>query len=103
MQQVVDLLEEYSLDQEDMDTIVSMSTLKVWICSLSLVFSDVEHDVKVGFIFCLLIDKRDHCACSRILDASFSFKPFGIWWRGLLRTMLKYEFLLFHGILLSSE
>lgn len=28
VQQVVDLLEEYSLDQEDMDTIVSMSTLK---------------------------------------------------------------------------
>jgi hypothetical protein len=29
VQQVVDVLEEYSLDQEDMDTIVDMSVLKV--------------------------------------------------------------------------
>jgi len=41
VQQVVDLLEEYSLDQEDMDTIVGMSTLKVWfelyeLCRLAL-------------------------------------------------------------------
>ena len=48
MQQVVDVLEEYSLDQEDMDTIVDMSTLKVWflldeVCRFSLIFTSVEY------------------------------------------------------------
>lgn len=46
VQQVVDVLEEYSLDQLDMDTIVGMSTLKVWflldeVCKFSLIFRAV--------------------------------------------------------------
>lgn len=86
-----------------MDIIVSMFILKVWICSLSFVFLDVEYDVKVGFIFCFLIDKRDYCVCSCILDVLFFFKLFGIWWRGLLRIMFKYEFFLFYGILFFLE